>query len=394
MTVAPDGPTDGTDARPDAPLGLRRRALLRGLGPLALGGALAGCSGDGGAGEPATPAGEPTAETGQPSSAAGGTAGALSHLAGLSGTTAPDVAVEGVHERTFAQTVDGRETTLDVDVPVGLYRYYHRRTRAGAYGAYVADTYDDAYVSRVAGYFADYGREEGLSRDEVLDHVIGFVQGLEYATDVVGTGFDEYPKYPVETLVDEGGDCEDTSILLASIAEALGYGVVLLAFPDANHMALGVAGEDLPGTYYEHEGRRYHYLETTGQGWAVGQVPDSVGSARAHFMPVDASPVLVMAWESGVGPDGEVRFEVLVRNVGDAPAGAASVQVDLQDEDGAVVSRVRTEPVAVPLDRDRRLRTALPAPANRPLRARVALLVDGSLHDVQASEYRSPGTGG
>jgi hypothetical protein len=75
---------------------------------------------------------------------------------------------------------------------------------------------------------------------------------LEYTSDLVTEGYDEYPRYPIETLVDKGGDCEDTAILAASIIRGMGYGVVLLVFPKTadspGHCAVGVAGEaGMPG---------------------------------------------------------------------------------------------------------------------------------------------------
>ena len=65
---------------------------------------------------------------------------------------------------------------------------------------------------------------------------VSFAQNLPYTADDVTTGFDEYPRFPYETLYDNGGDCEDTSILVSAMLRELRYGVALLHFP--GHMAV------------------------------------------------------------------------------------------------------------------------------------------------------------
>lgn len=308
-------------------------------------------------------------------------------LDGWEGSTAPDARTEGRFDREFRQTFDGRETVFTLSVPEALYDYYSRRYRTRAYGSYVSDSYDDEYVRSLAAEFREYGEQQGLSARDVVDHVMVFVQTLTYAADEVGTGFDEYPKYPVETLVDRGGDCEDTSVLLASLLEALGYDTVLLALYDANHMALGVASGDFSGYGYEFDGQRYYYVETTAPGWRVGEVPPEIEGVPAEFQRVDRNPVLVVAWAVAV-TDREIRVESLLRNVGDAPAPNASIQVDLETG-SEVVARTRSDQVTVPTDDDRRQRLTLRRPDAPAVRAQLAVGIDGILHDETRSDWRA-----
>lgn len=367
----------------------RRQFVATALAGVTVG--VAGCTSERADPTP-TPEREPTRP--EPSPSATGTAtdtppddtGDLPPLDGLRGSTAPDASIEGQFDREFRQEFDGRETVFTLSVPESLYDYYSRRYRTGDYGSYVSDSYDDEYVQSLADEFRAYGERNGLSERDLVDHAMVFVQNLTYATDEVGTGFDEYPKYPVETLVDRGGDCEDTSVLLSSLLEALGYDTVLLALYDANHMALGVASGDLSGYGYDFEGTRYYYVETTAPGWHVGEAPPEVQDVPAQFLPVDRNPVLVVAYAVGVAGR-EVRFESLLRNVGDAPAPNASVQLDLEAESG-VVARGRTDAVTVTTDDDVRQRLTLRAPRDRPLRARVAVGIDGVLHDETRSDWR------
>ena len=60
------------------------------------------------------------------------------------------------------------------------------------------------------------------SRQDRVDFVLSFVQSLPYTLDDVTTGYDEFRRYAVETLIEGGGDCEDTTILVAAILRGLG----------------------------------------------------------------------------------------------------------------------------------------------------------------------------
>lgn len=66
---------------------------------------------------------------------------------------------------------------------------------------------------------------------------------------------------PHGTLFDQVGDCEDTVFLFASLLLARTVPCVVLEYP--SHVAVGVGVEGVQGDYYEHEGRRYYYAETT-----------------------------------------------------------------------------------------------------------------------------------
>ncbi|MCX7599157.1 MAG: hypothetical protein N2512_09870 [Armatimonadetes bacterium] len=105
--------------------------------------------------------------------------------------------------------------------------------------------------------------------------VLSFAQSaIEYATDAETTGAAEYPKYPVETVEDEIGDCEDKAILAAAAMRYMGYDATLLDLP--GHVAVGLAFEPVgtPGALaIEHGGRVYYYCEATAQGAWIGEGP-------------------------------------------------------------------------------------------------------------------------
>ena len=126
------------------------------------------------------------------------------------------------------------------------------------------------------------------SKQERVDFVLSFVQSLPYTFDDVTTGYDEFRRYAIETLIEGGGDCEDTTILVAAILRGLGESVALIFTP--GHIALGISG-DYSGSSLIYEGIKYFYCETTGTGWTVGMLPPSVGKTVDTIVPLTPSKV-------------------------------------------------------------------------------------------------------
>jgi hypothetical protein len=140
-------------------------------------------------------------------------------------------------------------------------------------------------ISTVANCFKNAESDASYDEYDVVCNVIAFVQSFTYISDSASTGFDEYPRYPLETLFDRKGDCEDTAILVATLIRELGYGTALIFFDD--HCAVGVKGSaTLPGTYYEVNGIRYYYVETTAKGWDIGELPDEYKYQKAIVLPL------------------------------------------------------------------------------------------------------------
>lgn len=124
------------------------------------------------------------------------------------------------------------------------------------------------------------------SQENRVDFVLSFVQSLPYTFDDVTTGYDEFRRYAIETLIEGGGDCEDTTILVAAILLGLGESVALIYTP--GHIALGVSG-NFTGTSVNYQGTEYYYCETTGTGWTVGVLPDGVSKTIEAVTPLSTS---------------------------------------------------------------------------------------------------------
>jgi hypothetical protein len=204
-------------------------------------------------------------------------------LDGIQQTNYERINAEGCYLLEFSgRTFD---TSWDAGFVVSKSGYVEKTlvARDYDYPGYVRTALSDGGADALGSILDDEAERNGITGDrEKVEFLIDFVQNLPYVPDDVSAGVNEYPKYMLETVTEAGGDCEDSSILLASLLNSspFGYGTVLLSLP--GHMAVGVkGGEDVEGSYYEYEGARYFYVETTGSGWEVGEIPEEYQNQKA-----------------------------------------------------------------------------------------------------------------
>lgn len=111
-----------------------------------------------------------------------------------------------------------------------------------------------------------------------LDNILQFVHkpNFTYSSDEDTTGYKEYARFPVETIVEKTGDCECLAILAATLFSLHGYDAALILTP--NHCRAGVAvPEDFIYEGYwvkADNGKKYFLCEATGMGWRVGDASD------------------------------------------------------------------------------------------------------------------------
>ncbi len=170
--------------------------------------------------------------------------------------------------RRYVWNFENETFTLLLGLSVEAYNSYTNRERA----QWVEMLAEGVNVAKpIAEEFRKIAEENNWTAEQTANFVLSFVQCLPYTVDNVSTGVDEFPRYATETLVAGGGDCEDTTILAGSIFLVLGYDLVCLN--PKGHLALGIEGK-FPGFYFKHNGKRYHYSETTGTGWTIGNLPE------------------------------------------------------------------------------------------------------------------------
>jgi hypothetical protein len=199
------------------------------------------------------------------------------------------------YNKSFAWDYDGRQWTWNLTIPKVLYDTYravpvYTRTRDGPAGYGFCTTTKDVYIQNLAIELNDTAANQGYGSLDKVSFILAFVQSLPYASDNVTEGYNEYPRFPIETLVDGGGDCEDTSILFASITLILGYGTVYINPPD--HYAVGVLGTNLQGTYWSYpsdSNNTYYFCETTGNRFTIGELPDEFQGEKAYVYQIDES---------------------------------------------------------------------------------------------------------
>ena len=175
-------------------------------------------------------------------------------------------------------------------------------------------------------------------------------QSLNYTSDLTSSGYDQYPRFPYETLFDNGGDCEDTSILSVAILQEMGYDVVLLELPE--HMALGIkCSPETRGRSFEYNNNHYYYLETTGSNWEIGEMPEEYEDEPVEVIPVYRRPLVNLDFSAQCEysqKEGVVDVNVTLRNVGSEVAENTTVYVALQAEDGSKIwDQIESDPVII-----------------------------------------------
>jgi hypothetical protein len=198
--------------------------------------------------------------------------------------------VEVEYDKTYYWSYDWRQWSLHVNIPRESYSYYkHSGVNRWPYtnsqrAAFV--TSDDSVVVSIANELSSLANDKNYDYYNTVNFVLRFVQSLKYTFDNASTNSNEYWRFSVETLVDETGDCEDTSILFASLMEAMGYDAVLIDLP--GHIAVGIlGGEGYLGSYYNYNGQPYYYCETTGTGFDMGDIPPDYSGQTATILQVD-----------------------------------------------------------------------------------------------------------
>jgi hypothetical protein len=215
--------------------------------------------------------------------------------------------------KDFAWVYNNKSYCLHIEVPSDLLEYDRNITETinkfysnnseeqllqlsymhSNYTAWVSEESNDTYISYLSKYLLQQAQSDGYDNFHTVEFVQSFVGGA------IPYKITETPQLPVQTLVDDG-DCKDKSILLASILKNMDYKVALLRFDPLpgqqyGHMAVGIVlnDNDIPyglgyaPSYYEHNGEKYYFMETTEPNWSLGQISDEETEQVAYVYPVN-----------------------------------------------------------------------------------------------------------
>lgn len=185
--------------------------------------------------------------------------------------------------RTFRWSYGGYDFKTQFSFNLSDYQFYRSKPKFGASPSYVSENFSHRYLLSVAATLDKDAQELGYSGWQLANYLVAFVQqSIPYTIDPSNNGFD-FPRYPIETLVEVAGDCEDKAALLAALLKIFGYDVIQLQLP--GHIAVGIACDECCGTYYTYNAKKYYFLESTGKR-AIGNMPDEYEGAHAKFWDV------------------------------------------------------------------------------------------------------------
>jgi len=153
--------------------------------------------------------------------------------------------------------------------------------------------HDEPFIKDLVEQAVGFGKEDETVRaDELL---LMFAKSIDYNADAY-TGKLEYPKYPIETLMDHSGDCEDLAILAVNLLAQLKGSdeVAFIWFPQHMGIGLKVSGRfladlkkmNMPSASFENDGNVYLYQEVTNPAWKPGQLPEIYKDQGVRVFPV------------------------------------------------------------------------------------------------------------
>ena len=223
-------------------------------------------------------------------------------LFGLTASAHSVVEHEGYYEVEHSWEYNKKNCTISLNISKSLYNYFQNEREHLAYRyqfqkdelppnyySFMLSEHDRPVMQALANEFS----RNAVTDLEKIKLALAFVQSLPYAYDTDSKGIDEYVRYPIETLVDGCGDCEDKVALLTALLYEMDVDFMLLVLPE--HMALGVHCDGVEAErYLLFREKRYYYVETSMPNWQIGQIPEEYYDTQMEVVPVDDTPSLLM----------------------------------------------------------------------------------------------------
>jgi len=205
--------------------------------------------------------------------------------------------IKNLITKTYNWRYLGNQYTISIDISNEKYQWYKNREvnrtpqSIGSFAMASFVTTHDLVISQLADQLQSLALDQGFNTIESGNFILRFVQyAVDYSDDNDTKGCVEYWRYPVETLMEETGDCEDSTLLYASLMDNLGYDTVLLFYiinEDVGHLATGVhIDEIIDGVTIEYEDQLYYYCETTSAGFNIGEKPSEIITEPEEIIPI------------------------------------------------------------------------------------------------------------
>jgi hypothetical protein len=256
--------------------------------------------------------------------------------------------------------------TLKVPEVDWLYDYYKSLKRFNIidYSVYVFDRYDDYYIEFLTHQLLSL--KNLRTNGEKINFIASFVQGIEYKKDDPENETYEYPRYPLETLKEKRGDCEDKAILTAALLDSLGYNVSLIRLPQ--HMAVGVnLNETIPGYSYYID--QYYFLESTTLFTPLGKIPSEYqGLTNITVYPISSRPLVVHSWKNATrftmstGVD-YVSVTMIIENLGKTTTSDIEIRGAFYDNASQIYNQKTMYIPSIAIDEKRLVELSIDVPS-------------------------------
>ena len=175
----------------------------------------------------------------------------------------------------FTWEYKSRQYSINLSLEYETYSYYKSKDHTCCfenedYLEYY--TPNAEYVTTAAQSLENLSIANGFTSPlEKAEFILAFVGAIPYQFDPDDNW--DHPKYPIETLWENSGDCEDSSALYASLMESLGFRTVLVLLEakdqpsgdSIGHAMIGIYIPNHSGDYFTLSGdsRSYYTAETT-----------------------------------------------------------------------------------------------------------------------------------
>jgi len=189
------------------------------------------------------------------------------------------------YEQHYFLLKDQSTYRLTLSITHSLYEYYQRKNHQltqNNFASFVTPYSLALVAADIRSIFPD--------KEDFVNAVLMVVHQITY--QVV-----EETKYPVETIVENRGDCDLFSYVAASLIKSQYMDVVLFYYEHESHMNIGVNLQNPPRdvrstiTYVEYGGIRYYMAECTGgdwrTGWRVGECPPELEGAQVTVVTLE-----------------------------------------------------------------------------------------------------------
>lgn len=187
---------------------------------------------------------------------------------------------------------------ITLSTPNSVYDFYHQKNHPvwGTRNLQAAETYiteNEAVITQIV----EVVKNQTGSQEELADALLDFVQYKQHGLSLRYYVTPEL-KYPIETLVEMGGDCDTHSFLYAALLKAAGFKTVLLfselVTVGVRHAAVAVHLDSPPehslsnfeDRYFVYNGEKYYFAETTIGSYRMGDVPTEVADLSYRLVPV------------------------------------------------------------------------------------------------------------